>query len=203
MTYAFQLISPFFVTGTLALMSRFKAWRLLFRALLLIAFTTVMSCCRPIFLSMKNLDNSQRKIANTDDVYASTLVLREVIAKGDPIYLSGATRYISFGTDKPAFFAKSDPHKTVTAWWERYVENVQEKIKNQEFDLLLIDMWMPLPNSQKDVRVDTQSLISQFYKVSDDLQLPFMRKRGGGDFDLRIWTPITPPATDNKAYEAD
>ena len=80
---------------------------------------------------------------------------------------------------------------------------ILKKIRNQEFDLLLIDMWMPLPNSQKDKSVDTQTLISQFYKVSDSVQLPLMNKRGGGVFGLRIWTPITSRVTNKKVHGAD
>ena len=198
MTYAFQLISPFFMVGTLALMSRYKRWRLPLRALLLIAFyNSYVMLPSDFSVNEENWLKIREKIANADDVYASTLVLKEVIAKGDPIYLSGGTRYFLFGANKPAFLSKSDPNTTVAVVWERYVENFQEKIRNQEFDFLLIDMWMPLPNSQKDISVDTQALISQFYTVSDDLRLPLMNKRGGGVFRLRIWTPITPLVTNN------
>ena len=198
MTYAFQLISPFFMVGTLALMSRYKRWRLPLRALLLIAFyNSYVMLPSDFSVNEENWLKIREKIANADDVYASTLVLKEVIAKGDPMYLSGGTRYFLFGANKPAFLSKSDPNTTVAVVWERYVENFQEKIRNQEFDFLLIDMWMPLPNSQKDISVDTQALISQFYTVSDDLRLPLMNKRGGGVFRLRIWTPITPLVTNN------
>lgn len=198
MTYAFQLISPFFMVGTLALMSRVKKWRLPFRALLLIAFYNSYAMLPSDFsVNEKNWVKIREKIANTDDVYASTLVLKEVIARGGPIYLSGGTRYFSFGADKPAFLSKSDPNETVAVVWERYVEDFQKKIRNQEFDLLLIDTWMPLPSSKKDMGDDTQALVKQFYQVSENLWLPLMSKRGGGVFALRVWTPITSPVTNN------
>ena len=198
MTYAFQLISPFFMVGTLALMCRLRKWRLPLRALLVIAFyNSYVMLPSDFSVNEENWAKIRGKIANADDVYASTLVLNEVIAKGGPVYLSGGTRYFSFGSDKPAFLSKSDPGETVAAVWERYVENFQKKIRNQEFDLLLIDVWMPLPNSQKDIGDDTQTLIKQFYEVSDDLRLPLMNKRGGGTFGLRIWTPLKIPVTDN------
>jgi 4-amino-4-deoxy-L-arabinose transferase-like glycosyltransferase len=204
MVYALQLISPFFIVGTLALMCRLKKWRLPLRALLVIAFyNSYVMLPSDFSVNEENWVKIREKIANADDVYASTLVLKEVIAKGDPIYLSGGTRYFLFGSDKPAFLLKADRNKTVGEVWERYVKNIQKKIRNQEFDLLLIDMWMPLPNSQKDKSVDTQTLISQFYKVSDSVQLPLMNKRGGGVFGLRIWTPITSRVTNKKVHGAD
>lgn len=192
LTYAFQLISPFFLVGTFALMSRIQKWRGPLSVLIVFAFYNSYTML-PADFSVK--ENNWRKvraeIAKSNDVYASTLVLKEIIAKGDPIYLSGGTRYFLFGNNKPAFLVKSDPANTIPEVWERYVKNIHKKIRNQEFDLLLIDNWMRLPNTQKDSDVDTEALLKEYYKKSSRMILPLMKKHGGGDFSLEVWRPIT------------
>ena len=130
----------------------------------------------------------KKEIAQANDIYASTLVLQEIMAKGAPVYESGATRYFIFGASTLPYL-KTDPDHTTLEIWERYVQLIQGKIKNREFDLLLIDNWMRLPKSLRDTEVDTQTLLRQNYrKTAIVLSLP--QRPGGGDYNVQIWKPI-------------
>ncbi|MFT4520391.1 MAG: hypothetical protein ACI9JM_002794 [Halioglobus sp.] len=194
MTYLFQLVSPFLLVAIFSLMSGMPRWRWPFSILIVFAFYNNYAMLPADFhVKEKNWQKIRKEISKADDVYASTLVIKEVIDKGDPIYISGGTRYFSFGNDKPAFFDKTNPENAVPEVWERYVENLHRKIRNQEFDLLLIDNWMPLPNLKKGSGVDTETLLKEHYRKAANMKLPLMKRLGGGGFRLQIWRPI--PAT--------
>jgi hypothetical protein len=132
----------------------------------------------------------RKEIAAADDIYASTLVIKEVMEKGIPVYENGATRYFIFGKDMPPLFVKSEPKYRVEQIWERYVEFIQSKIKNQEFDLLLIDQWMPLPTSIQDSAIDTKELLQHYYEKTATYTLPLAKRPGGGNYLIETWKPI-------------
>lgn len=189
LTYFLQLISPFLLVGTFALSSNIPNWRWPFRILALWAMYNSYSLLQTDFsVNEDSWRIVKKEIAQANDIYASTLVLQEIMAKGAPVYESGATRYFIFGASTLPYL-KTDPDHTTLEIWERYVQLIQGKIKNREFDLLLIDNWMRLPKSLRDTEVDTQTLLRQNYrKTAIVLSLP--QRPGGGDYNVQIWKPI-------------
>ena len=111
--------------------------------------------------------------------------------KGSPVYQNGHTRYFVFGKDVPLPLVKQDPKDAVSEVWERHVDLIQTKIRNQEFDLLLIDNWMPLPTSLHDsAATDTEKLLKSYYHRTANINLPLANRPGGGNFSVQIWKPI-------------
>ena len=191
LTYFFQLISPFFLVGVFALVSRMPQWQWPFRILILFAlYNSYFMLSRDFSVNEASWETVRQEIAGADDIYASTLVLQEVMDRGTPVYQNGHTRYFIFGKDIPLFFVKSEPKNSVEQIWERHVEFIQSKIKNQEFDLLLIDQWMPLPTLSQDSAVDTKELLQHYYEKTATYTLPLAKRPGGGNYRIETWKPI-------------
>ena len=93
----------------------------------------------------KNWQIVRQEIAEADDLYASTIVLQEVIKKDLPIYLNGHTRYFPFAKDRLAAFGQRPKSTSISKLWDNHIELIQTKIKNQAFDVLLIDQYMCFP----------------------------------------------------------
>jgi 4-amino-4-deoxy-L-arabinose transferase-like glycosyltransferase len=195
LTYFFQLISPFFLVGVFSLISGMPKWRWPFQILIVLAlYNSYFMLPRDFSVKEDSWLRIRKEISEADDVYASTLVLKEIMEKGAPVYINGATRYFVFGNDKPSFLAKADETNSVPEIWARYVKMIQTKIKKREFDLLVIDNWMQLPNAKQDSEIDTATLLEEHYKLTDNITLPLMKRLGGGVFRVQIWKPITATA---------
>ena len=82
--------------------------------------------------------------------------------------------------------------------WERHVELIQTKIKNQAFDVLLIDQYMVFPSSSENSAADTKALLEAGYKRTADMILPLANRRGGGSFNVQIWKPILATSDESK-----
>jgi hypothetical protein len=197
LTYLFQLISPFFLVGLFALISTMPKWRWLTAPLVVIGLYNSYAMLQKDFsVDEENWRIVRKEVAQANDIYASTLVLREILEKGAPVYQNGHSRYFIFGQSKWPLFVKSDPDLRVTAVWDRYVEYIQSKIRNQEFDLLLIDQGMyPLPTAWTKSAVDTQTLLMDHYKRTATIMLPLSKRLGGGTQAVEIWKRM--PATSN------
>ncbi|CAA0106086.1 Uncharacterised protein [Halioglobus japonicus] len=191
LTYLFQLVSPFLLVGVFALISDMPKARWPFRILTLLAFYNSYAMLPTDFsVEDKGWQAIRSEIAGADDIYASTLVLEEIIEKDGPIYLSGGTRYFIFGGDKPAFLKKANEQDDVLEVWERFVKQVQTKIETQQFDLLLIDNKMNLPQSLLNTEVNTKAILKEHYQLTANVKLPLMDRLGGGNFRMQVWKPI-------------
>jgi hypothetical protein len=191
LTYLFQLVSPFLLVGLFALISDMPKVRWPFRVLIVLAFYNSYTMLpRDFSVEDEGWQRIRSEIAEADDIYASTLVLEDIVEKGVPIYLSGGTRYFIFGGEKPDFLKKANEQEDVLAVWEGFVAQIQRKIANQEFDLLLIDSMMNLPESLLNAEVNTKALLREHYQLSARVKLPLMERLGGGSFRVQVWKPI-------------
>jgi hypothetical protein len=205
LTYFFQLISPFLLVGIFALVSGMPKWRWPFRILILIAlYNSYVMLPADFSVKEESWRRVKTEIASANEIYASTLVLQYVLEKGAPVYLSGGTRYFVVANDKPSFMKDTHGRDSVPEIWERYVTLIRNKIQNREFDLLLIDNWMPFPASMQDseigaetllesmqnIRKDTEKQLTANYKMTAEITLPLVNRPGGGNFQLQIWKPI-------------
>jgi hypothetical protein len=192
LTYLFQLISPFLLVGIFALISGLPKWRWPFRILIVAALYNSYSMLPSDFsVKEKNWQRIRQEIAGAEDLYASILVLDEVMKKGRPVYHNGHTQYFPFGRTKPSFLIKTEPKETVEEVWEHYVEFIHSKIENREFDLLLIDNWASLPSSIRDSGIDNSAALRTHYKQTGHITLPLMKRQGGGNYRVRIYKPIS------------
>jgi hypothetical protein len=199
LTYFFQLISPFLLVGIFALISGMPKWRWPIKILIVFALYNNYAMLPTNFsVNEKNWQIIQQEIAEADDLYASTLFLQEIIEKNAPVYLNGHTRYFPFGTDKPAFLVKTDQKKRISEIWERHIELIQTKIKNQAFDVLLIDQYMAFPSSSQNSVTDTKTLLEANYKKTANVRLPLAKRRGGGGFNVQVWKPILATSDESK-----
>lgn len=190
LTYLFQLISPFLLVGVFSLNLDAPKWRWFFRVLIVFAMhNSYFMLSRDFSVNDESWNRVREEISSADDIYASTLVINEILKKGGPVYSNGHTRYFPFGSNKPTFFIKTEPGHTVPEIWERHVDFIQSKIENKEFDLLLIDYWMHLPKSAQESAIDTKVLLKRYYRRVDTISLPLMDRLGGGEFSVQIWKP--------------
>ncbi len=205
LTYFFQFISPFLLIGIFALISNLPKWRWPFRTLILIALYNSYVML-PSDFSVK--DDSWRRvkaeIASANEIYASTLVLQYVLDKGAPVYRSAGTVYFIFAFVQPESLLDTREKDSVPEIWERYVNMIQNKIRNREFDLLLIDNWMPFPTSiqnsgkgaetleesLQNIGKETENQLKANYKMTAEITLPLVKRPGGGNYQLQIWKPI-------------
>jgi len=190
LSYLFQFISPFLLAGIFASASRTAVWQLAVQGLTIAAFFTTFSILpRDFSVDESGWERVQAEIDNADDIYASTLVLREVLDKGGPVYLSGGTRYFILGSGKPDFLANSAQERSVADIWEDHVLRIQSKLENREFDVLLIDQWLPLPKSVHEDTPDTMAVLKEHYKITGRIKLSLAQRRGGGTYRMQIWKP--------------
>jgi hypothetical protein len=191
LTYLFQLISPFLLVGTFALISGVAKWRWPVRILIVFAlYNSYFMLPTDFSVEEANWRIIRKEIAEADDVYASTLVLQEILEKDAPVYQNGHTRYFIFSKDLPSWLGSTDQAHTLQEIWKRYIELIQGKIRNQEFDLLLMDEAMYLPSMMKSSENETEVLLHKYYAQTADLTLPLAKRLGGGDYRVRIWKPI-------------
>ncbi len=195
LTYLFQVVSPFLLVGTFALVSGLPKARWPFSVLIVWSlYNCYVMLPRDFSVNDEGWRRIRSEISRADDIYASTLVVEEAVARGSPLYLSGGTRYFIFAGAKPSFFVKADEQHREPQIWERHVERIQSKIVNREFDLLVIDNLMSLPKSFQDSGVDTQALLEAHYKLVAEIKLPLMKRLGGGGYRVKIWKPRRAPA---------
>ena len=199
LTYFFQLISPFLLAGIFALISDMPKWLWSIRILIVLAlYNSYAMLPKDFSVEEKNWQIVRQEIAEADDLYASTLVLQEVMKNESPVYLNGHTRYFPFAKNKPASFAKSDEKNRISEIWERHIELIQTKIKNQAFDVLLIDQHMSFPSSSQNSVTDTKTLLEANYKKTANVTLPLAKRRGGGGFNVQVWKPILATSDESK-----
>jgi hypothetical protein len=204
LTYFFQFISPFLLIGIFALISDIAKWRWPIRILILIAlYNSYVMLPSDFSLKEDSWRRVRAEIASANEIYASTLVMQFVLEKGAPVYRSAGTGYFVFA-GKPPFLMDITKKDPIPEIWDRYVNQIQTKIQNREFDVLLIDNWMPLPQSIGMLRhnavpspkltqnpgVDTHTLLKENYERTAAITLPLVKRPGGGNYQLQIWKPI-------------
>jgi hypothetical protein len=134
------------------------------------------------------------------------LLVTEILHNGGQIYQTNHTPYFAFAQLKPSFFVKENSEETVARVWERYVELINRKIENQEFDLIILDQWahLPLPMTNLDrtiagkeflvglmreAFINDAARLKNYYYRSEVFTLSMDNRPGGGEFVMQIWKP--------------
>jgi hypothetical protein len=191
LTYFFQLITPFLVIYTFSLSIDLNGWRWPIRALILWGLFTSYSMLPANYAVAEEGWLALRKeVAEADDVFASTLALHEVVKRNLAIYNNGATTYFFLGQTDLPLFRKTKPGESPSELWERHVELIQRKLKNQEFDMVLLDTWLLLPESRTVKEIDSKTLLSQYYEISGKpIKIALPTQPDGGNYTVQVWKP--------------
>ncbi|MDC0362146.1 hypothetical protein OAN12_03800 [Halioglobus sp.] len=199
LTYLMQLITPFLLISIFSTVCETPRWRQVFIILIiLMMYNSHAMLSTDLSVNEKNWGKIRRYLAAANDVYASTLVLPEIVREGGPVYADGHTRYFPFGESKPALFVKSNPAETAAAIWERHVRSIEQKILSQEYDLILMDQWMNMPMSLTGLGADPATALQTHYKKTDVFNLPLARRPGGGLFRMEVYEPLDKDPEDNQ-----
>jgi len=101
----------------------------------------------------------------------STLIISLSLGKHLGNYLAYFFQLISpfylWGFSRLSQECLSDKGRRISEVRQRYVELIQNRIKNLEFDVLLIDAYRSLPNSMQVSATDTNPLLKDYYKRTD------------------------------------
>jgi hypothetical protein len=215
LTYLFQLISPFFLVGCFVGISRTSNFKWLYQILAILAFYNSYAMLSHDFsVDEKNWHKLSQRISKAKNIYGSPIVLMEILANGGQIYQNGQTVYFPFAKDKPAFFEKPNPDESVDAIWGKYVNLINTKVENQEFDLIVLDAWTHLPipiadlystmNDKNPVEtlimnqiVNDTARLKDRYRLSEVINISLANRPGGGKYAMNVWEPIRKPGQSN------
>ena len=208
MTYLFQLMSPFLLAGIFSRASRLPTLKWLTPLLATMAFYSNYAMLSQDFsVDEKNWNRLRHLVSEAKEVYAPTALVFEIIRNGGEVYQNGHTSYFPFAQSKPIFFAKENPENSIDEIWKNYVHVINQKINDQEFDLIILDQWtqlpaafsMPDPSSfnpeQLQSAMITQSLMAHSqlknnYRRSEVISLSLTSRPGGGVLRMSIWEPL-------------
>lgn len=196
LTYLFHLVSPFLLAGTLILVSKSMNLQWLYQLLLIWAFyTTYAILPRDFSVDQKNWDRLAQVVSQGARVYASPIVLGELVAGGTPIYYNGSTPYFGMTLDPPAFLQKKDPEKTVGRIWENYNNKIRAMIENQEFDLFVLDNWTVIlaESFTASDTLDGKALLEKYYQRTEIINISLAKRPGGGKYAMEVWKPRVGP----------
>lgn len=190
LSYFFQLLSPFLLAGTVAIATRRPEMRWLYQLLMIATFyKTYMILQHDYSINEDGWRKIRQEMSAADDIYSSSILLSEIMHSGKAVYENGHTRYFLMAHFKPSFFAQSHPDQTPGAIWTRHVERIREKMKAQEFDLILLDNWMVMPEDLTGGSTSTD-LLQKYYYRSATINLSLAKRPGGGGYSIHVWKPI-------------
>lgn len=194
LTYLFQLVSPFLAIAIAIQLATSKRWTWLFQILLVWGLYNAYAM-QSHDLSIDKEANWRKLealVASADTIYGSNIVLNEILKNNLEIVQNGHTPYFVFAELKPAFFRHANPDQTVTAIWSRYVDTLHERIRTQDFDVIILDQWTTIPDTRHTVEpnVNGVELMKQHYRLSERFPVSAAKRPGGGIFAMKIWVPI-------------
>jgi hypothetical protein len=190
LSYFFQLLSPFLLAGTVSLASRSPRFRWLFQLLVIIAFYKTYAVLQHNFsINSENWQKIRAEIASAEDIFASPVLLAEIMKSGKAFYENGHTRYVVLADNKPGFLAQESADETPGALWTKHVGHIRQKLKAQEFDLILLDQWMAMPEDVAGGE-STNALLKNYYYRSGMIVLSLAERPGGGNYRIQVWKPL-------------
>lgn len=192
LTYLFQIMSPFFLIACFRIIADSGRFKPLFHLLVIATFYLSYSVLSHDFsTNSKNWEKMKQIMSGADSIFASTVVLSEVVGTGKEVYDNGHTRYFYHAEERPPIFSHGGPDQGITKMWTRYVNEIYSMIEGQKFDLILIDQWMQLPKPSPRSRItsDAQGLLQMHYYRSDTIRLNLAKRPGGGAYDIQVWKP--------------
>lgn len=208
MTYLFQLMSPFLLAGIFSRISHLPTLKWLTPLLAIMAFySSYAMLSRDFSVDEKNWNRLRHLLSEAKEVYAPTALVFEIMQNGGEVYQNGHTSYFPFAQSKPIFFAKENPEDSIAEIWKNYVRVINQKVSDQEFDLIILDQWTQLPAafsmpdpSSFNIEILQSAMITQSllansqlknnYRRSEVINLSLTSRPGGGVLRMSVWEPL-------------
>jgi hypothetical protein len=198
LSYLFQILSPFLLAGIFISMSRAIKLTWIYQILVFAAFYNSYSSLPQDFSleTEHNWEKLERMISTADHVYASPIVIGLVLKSGGEIFNDGHTNYFSGVPGQQSFPLHENPEETVEQVWEKHVNRIFSMIAAQEFDLIILDQWIPVPNHRPDsnVKIDGTSMLQQYYRRREVIPISLANRPGAGKYAMQIWEPLPNPS---------
>ncbi|MCY4427106.1 MAG: hypothetical protein OXC05_08760 [Halieaceae bacterium] len=194
MTYLFQLMSPFLLIAGFGSVARLRGRLRLAAPLVLAVFFQAYTILPKDFsTNLENWRSIDELIARHDEILASQMLLINLIRHGKEVYQDGHTFYFPLAQGKPKWFVKELSEQRVEGLWEQYLTMLYEKVRNKEFDLVIVSPWdfngIFISNPPPYANIGGAEYFQQFYYVDEKIRLSMTDRYGGGAYDLRIWRP--------------
>jgi hypothetical protein len=192
LSYLFQFMTPFLLIACFKSIASSGALKPFHYLLIVAAFYSSYSILSHDFsTNKKNWEKINAMISGADKIYGSTVVLPELINRGLEVYENGHTRYFPLAEQKPTFFAHTNPDEDITHIWDDHVRRIHEMVERREFDLILLDQWMlmPEPSPNSHLTLDVQQALEEHYYLSESIILLLAKRPGGGGYNIRVWRP--------------
>lgn len=190
LSYFFQLLSPFLLAGTVSLASKSPRIRWLIQILLIASFYKTHSVLQHNFsINTSSWQKIREEMTKANDIFASPILLAEIMQSGKAFYENGHTRYVVLAEGKPQFLKQTRADETPGALWAKHVSLIRHKLKTQEFDLILLDHWMAMPEDIAGGE-STNDLLKRYYYLSEEIDLSLAKRPGGGNYRLQAWKPL-------------
>ena len=194
MTYLFQLMSPFLLMASFRTVARLQSSLKLAAPLVLAVFFQAYAILPKDFsTTLENWRKIDELIAGHDEILASQMLLMNLIAHKKKVYQDGHTLYFPVARGKPKWFVKEHSEQRVESLWEQYLTMIYEKVKNKEFELVIVSPWdfhgIFVRNPPPYAEIGGIEYLQQFYYVDKKIRLSMTDRYGGGAYDLRIWRP--------------
>lgn len=194
LSYFFQLLSPFLLAGTLGVASRSTKMTWLYQLTMIVAFyNTYTVLQRDFSINEENWQKIGLEMSAADDIFASPVVLADIVQSGKEVYENGHTRYVVMAANKPKIFTQARPDETPAGIWAKYVNRIRQKLRAQEFDLILLDQWMNIPDGFVSGE-SSSALLKKYYYRSEVITLSLAKRPGGGNYLIQVWKPLHNPA---------
>lgn len=193
LTYLFQIVSPFLLTLAAVSIARGRRIRWAMRAIILLAFYTHYNLLSHDF-SVEDEENwatLESIVATGDSIYATSIVLEQILQQGGEVYNNGHTPYFQVAKNKPALLVRRDYEKTTDALWQAWTTDIHDRLANQHFDLVVIDPWTPVPDliTADGTRITGAAALKSSYRKRMTLSISLANRPGGGKYAVSIWEP--------------
>ncbi|MGI9295248.1 MAG: ArnT family glycosyltransferase [Pseudomonadales bacterium] len=194
MTYLFQLMSPFLLIASFAVVSRLQGrLKLLLPLVLVVFYQTYAILPKDFSTTEANWAKVNGLINSHDNILASQIFLMTLLENNKKVYQDGHTFYFPLAKDKPRLFIKDRPEDRVEAIWAQYITDIYRKIEAKQFDLILVSPWdfngifgtNPPPYAD----VDGASYLKRFYQLDDKFPISMTNRYGGGTWGIQAWRP--------------
>ena len=194
MTYLFQLMSPFLLIAGFGSVAKLQGRPRLAAPLVLAVFFQAYTILPKDFsTNLENWRSIDELIAGHDEILASQMLLINLIRHEKKVYQDGHTFYFPLAQGKPKWFVKEHSEQRVESLWEQYLTMLYEKVRNKEFDLVIVSPWdfngIFISNPPPFADMGGAEYFQQFYYVDEKIRLSMTDRYGGGAYDLRIWRP--------------
>ncbi|MEH6582661.1 MAG: hypothetical protein V7754_12050 [Halioglobus sp.] len=194
MTYAFQLISPFFLVMAFTQISRLRRPLVALLPFIFLTYQQAYAFLPRDFSydeeAWKYIDSL---IVQEDEILATQMLLMNLLDNDKKIYQDGQTSYFPLAAEKPRWLDKAEPEDEVQAVWAQYMSMLYQKVAAGEFDLIIISPWemrgIFLRNPPADSALDGKEYLKKYYYVDEKIPLSMTDRQGGGTYQLQIWRP--------------